>query len=116
MTNPNEAATSDQTFVYKIFLSEQFAQFETDGEFLGSEDDLHDGFIHLSFAHQVAGTIEKHFQTCGDLVVAEFSALDLGPNLRAEVSRGDQMFPHLYGKLSFEHCRRRVDPKVLGRT
>lgn len=94
--------------VYKVFLPDQFERFCTNGHFSGSADDQRDGFVHLSFAHQVAKTIEKHFSNRQDLVVAEFQCSDLGAQLRFEPSRDGQLFPHLYGSLLHLHVRRVV--------
>jgi pimeloyl-ACP methyl ester carboxylesterase/uncharacterized protein (DUF952 family) len=67
----------------------------------GSADDLRDGFIHLSAAHQVEGTLRRHFagrEHPGGLLKL---AVDPGrlPGLRWEVSRDGQRFPHVYGEL-----------------
>lgn len=67
---------------------------------VGSPDDLRDGFLHLSARHQVDGTLRKHFAGRKDLVVL---AVDPGllpaGALRWEPSRDNQRFPHLYGAL-----------------
>ena len=46
---------------YKILTSDQWAQFQADGVFHGAPVDLADGYIHLSAAEQVQGTLDKHF-------------------------------------------------------
>lgn len=92
-----------ETVVYKVLLPEQFERLKTQGMFDGSEDDLRDGFIHLSFAHQLKKTIDKHFAHYSELVIAEFSTTALGGALRLETSRDAQQFPHLYAPL--ESCQ-----------
>ena len=62
----------------------------------GSADDLRDGFVHLSAADQVTGTLEKHFAGRTDLLLAAFDTQELGPALKWEASRGGALFPHLY--------------------
>lgn len=84
-------------FVFKIFLPDQWKVLETSGVFHGSADDLRDGFIHLSCAHQLEGTIAKHFAAQTRLMIATFSGKIEG--LQMEVSRGGAKFPHLYGVL-----------------
>jgi len=69
------------------------------GAYTGSDDDARDGFIHLSSYAQLAGTLHKHFNGRGDLVLIEYDAGDLGPELRWEPSRGGELFPHLYKEL-----------------
>jgi len=101
------------TRVYKVFLPEQFEKFRDEGEFAGSADDQRDGYIHLSFRHQLEGTISKHFGGRADVIVAEFDSLHLGEALRVEVSRGQQLFPHLYGRLRYGDVTRYLGPAEL---
>jgi uncharacterized protein (DUF952 family) len=65
----------------------------------GSADDARDGFIHLSTAAQLPGTLERHFRGREDLVLLAVDAAALGEALRWEPSRGGDLFPHLYGAL-----------------
>ena len=67
---------------------------------MGSPDDSRDGFIHLSAPEQVAGTLGKHFTNQDNLLLIGFEASQLGAALRWEPSRGGELFPHVYGKLS----------------
>lgn len=84
---------------FKILTAQQWAQFEADGIFHGAPVDLADGYIHLSAADQVQGTLDKHFAGQDGLVIAEVDLEMLGDDIRWEVSRGDALFPHLYGSL-----------------
>jgi uncharacterized protein (DUF952 family) len=43
--------------------------------------------------------LEKHFKGKADLVLIAFAEDKLGPDLKWEVSRGGELFPHLYGHL-----------------
>jgi uncharacterized protein (DUF952 family) len=92
--------------LYRILSATDFLAFERDGEFRGSADDVRDGFIHLSAAHQVSGTLAKHYAGRADLVLVAIreEALTGGSNLRLawEVSRGGDRFPHLYGALPLQ--------------
>jgi uncharacterized protein (DUF952 family) len=86
-------------FVYKILTNEQWETLKHEGSFVGSPDDLRDGFIHLSLPSQVVGTLEKHFSGQEGLVLLKLHAGRLGAGLRVEKSRGGQDFPHLYREL-----------------
>lgn len=86
---------------FKVLTSEQWAQFERDGVFLGAPVDLADGFIHMSTAEQLDETLIKHFHGQTDLIVAEIRLADFGDDLEWEVSRGGAQFPHLYAALPF---------------
>ncbi len=85
--------------VYKVMSATELSQMRRDGVFRGSPADIADGYIHLSCASQVAGTLDKHFSGVADLVLAAVDLLQLGDSVRWEPSRGGQLFPHIYGVL-----------------
>lgn len=84
---------------FKILTADQWAQFQAAGMFHGAPVDLADGYIHLSAADQVQGTLDKHFAGQAGLVIAEVDLTILGDMVKWEVSRGDALFPHVYGTL-----------------
>jgi uncharacterized protein (DUF952 family) len=58
------------------------------------------GFIHLSFAHQVDGVAEAFYRDVPDVVVLELDPARLSDEVRVEAAAGtDQRFPHLYGPI-----------------
>lgn len=85
--------------VYKIMTEADFEAAMREGRFHGSADDLRVGFIHLSGAHQVAGTLATHFAGHADLVLLALDAARLGGDLKWEESRGGALFPHLHAPL-----------------
>jgi uncharacterized protein (DUF952 family) len=87
---------------FKIFTADQWAQFVNDGVFKGAPVDLADGYIHLSTADQLQGTLDKHFAGQVGLVIAEVNLAALGDAIKWEVSRGGALFPHVYGVLTME--------------
>jgi uncharacterized protein (DUF952 family) len=84
---------------YKVLTAAQWAQWQRDGQFRGAPVDAADGFIHLSAAAQLAGTLDRHFAGQAGLVVAAVDLRPLGDAVRWERSRGGQLFPHLYAAL-----------------
>jgi uncharacterized protein (DUF952 family) len=85
--------------IYKICEAALWRQAERAGVFRGASIDVHDGFIHFSSASQVRATAAKHFLGVDDLVLIAIEADALGDALKWEVSRGGELFPHLYGEL-----------------
>lgn len=83
---------------YKILSAGEFADLQA-GHFDGAPIDIADGYIHLSTALQVAGTVEKHFAGRTDLIIAAIDLKALGNKIRWEISRDNALFPHLYGRL-----------------
>ena len=87
---------------FKIFTAGQWDQFKADGVFHGAPIDIADGYIHMSTADQCSETLTKHFAGQAGLVIAEIDLSDFGEALKWEVSRGGELFPHLYAVLSID--------------
>ncbi|MEQ8966170.1 MAG: DUF952 domain-containing protein [Azospirillaceae bacterium] len=85
--------------VYRILTEVEYASLEAEGRFEGAELDRRHGFVHLSEADQVAGTLAAHFAGREGLVLVEIDAAALGDALVREPSRGGALFPHLYAAL-----------------
>ena len=85
--------------IYKIFRADEWAAFQASGETQGAPIDLQDGFIHFSTAQQAAETAAKHFAGASDLMLLACDGDALGDALKWEVSRNDDLFPHLFAVL-----------------
>jgi uncharacterized protein (DUF952 family) len=72
---------------------------EHQGSFAGAPVDLADGYVHLSSADQLQGTLDKHFAGRADLWIAAVDLEALGDAVKWEESRGGALFPHLYAPL-----------------
>lgn len=90
---------------FKIFTADQWATFKRDGVFTGAPVDLADGYIHMSTADQLDETLAKHFAGQENLAIAEVDLTALGDSVRWEISRGNQLFPHIYGVLPMDAVR-----------
>jgi uncharacterized protein (DUF952 family) len=84
---------------YKVLTTAQFTALQC-GPFEGAPVDIEDGYIHLSSATQLTGTVRKHFEGQEGLIVVAIDLSAVSAPVRWEVSRGGQVFPHLYGHLS----------------
>lgn len=98
--------------IYKICTEQAFSEARAHGRLRGSSDDLRDGFIHLSTAEQLIGTLEKHFAGRSGLMLLAIDAGRLGDDLRWEPSRGGELFPHLYAPLEMDRVLS-AEPLVL---
>ncbi len=85
--------------LYKILPRQDWEAAQAKGIYEGSAVDRRDGFIHLSAAHQVRATARKHFAGEIDLLLISVKEEDLARTLKWEVSRGGDLFPHIYGPL-----------------
>ena len=96
-------------WVWKIVDSTVWTALQADGSWSGAAIDHADGFIHLSANDQVAGTLAKHFTSRAGLVLLGIPVAGLSPaDLRWEVSRGGDLFPHLYAPLHARQVERVV--------
>jgi len=88
-----------ELFAFKILTRAQWEELRKQGSFVGAPVDLVDGYIHMSSRTQVAETAAKHFAGQDDLILAMVDLAALGGAVKWEVSRGNALFPHLYGSL-----------------
>jgi uncharacterized protein (DUF952 family) len=99
--------------IFKICPAALWRDAEAKGVFEGAPVDHADGFIHLSTAAQAPETAARHFSGAADLVLVAVDEDALGNELRFEVSRGGDLFPHLYAPLDLSAVRW-VKPLPLG--
>tara|TARA_R110002167_G_scaffold151151_6_gene345032 strand:- start:296 stop:652 length:357 start_codon:yes stop_codon:yes gene_type:complete len=92
-------APEHDSVAYKILTREQRDSLFADGRFSGAPIDLTDGYIHMSTADQVQGTLDKHFDGQDDLHIAAVDLSALGDAVKWEASRGNALFPHIYAAL-----------------
>lgn len=98
---PTDATHEPLMLIYKIFRDAEYRAFLQDGSSAGAPVDLADGYIHLSTAAQLPGTLAKHFAGQDGLHLLALNSATLSP-LRWEPSRGGDLFPHLYRSLRSE--------------
>ena len=67
-----------------------------------------EGFVHLSYAPQLAGTLGAHFQGVDAVTLLELDPARLS-ELVEETSRGGALFPHHYAPLPANAFLRRWD-------
>jgi uncharacterized protein (DUF952 family) len=101
--------------IYKLMPAALWQDFQQTGQFLGSPDDVRDGYIHLSTAAQVRGTFEKYFAEQENVYLLTISVSATDTALRYEPSRANQLFPHLYRALMLSEVQHAVlvDQNVL---
>ena len=59
-----------------------------------------EGFIHLSFAHQVKGVADANYRGMSDLLLLELDPAQLDSRVVVEaVEDAGESFPHLYGEI-----------------
>ncbi len=103
--------------IFKIVRRKEWDEATKAGVFSGSPDDLRDGFIHFSAAHQLRATCDKHFAAEEGLLLVAVEPAALGEALRWDISRGSDKFPHLYAELplSFVQSVIEIGRDAMGR-
>ena len=94
-----------ETNVYKILTQEEWLISKKNG-YITTDLDIKDGFIHLSTAKQLAGTLYYFFENDEDLILIQFKSGDLGNDLVFEEpypkEKRKGLFPHFYSQLNIE--------------
>ncbi len=83
--------------IYKICHIQEWQTACLKSVYAGSKVDLQDGFIHFSTQQQLNATARKHFHGQRNLILIEIDVRNL--DLNWELSRGGELFPHLYNEL-----------------
>ena len=86
--------------IYHVCRREEWRNAESSGLYVGSTQDVADGFIHFSSAAQIVESVARHRAGQDGLVIIEVDSARLGDGLRWEASRRGDLFPHVYGKLA----------------
>ncbi len=91
--------------VYKILTYDEW-QLSKEKGFIKTDLDIKDGFVHLSTATQLTGTLYYYFTDLDSLMLIQFSAEELGKDLIFEepFPEGNRngKFPHYYSKLTMD--------------
>ena len=90
-----------ESFVYRVMLNNEWDEFKKKKKFFGNKLDIQSGFIHLSTKSQIKNTIEKYFKNENSIIILKINVKDIAKNLKWEISRNNQLFPHLYGFINF---------------
>ena len=85
--------------IFKICSKAIWENAVQQGVFAGAGIDLQDGYIHFSTSKQMRETAARHFAGQSNLLLIDVDETTLGDDLKWEVSRGGDLFPHLYNEL-----------------
>ena len=83
--------------VFKVCEEDDWESTKKEELFFGSQADRRDGFIHFSTSEQLEETLEKYFKSKSPLYLLEVKTENV--ELVWEISRNNQLFPHLYRPL-----------------
>jgi uncharacterized protein (DUF952 family) len=100
------------TVIYHACQASAWQAAVAAGVYEGSETDKQDGFIHFSDGKQIRDSVARYHAGKSDLVLLTVETAQLGPDLKWEASRNNNLYPHLYNNLSVQQVTS-VDPLPL---
>lgn len=100
--------------VYKILTTSEWTEAKALGE-IETALDRNDGFVHLSTAQQLAGTLAFYFKDFDSLILLQINTQDFKDKIIFEEAApaGERAgkFPHLYGILKVEKIKNKWEIK-----
>ena len=103
--NDQNSKANMEDKVYKILTHDEWKVSKEKG-FILTDLDTKDGFIHLSTAKQLAGTLFYYFEDYENLILVQFNSNELGKELVFEdpIPKGNRngKFPHFYSELDVD--------------
>lgn len=88
-------------FIYHIVLPEVWEKFK-DENFYEVESLQSEGFIHCSFAEQLAGVLQRYYKGAAKVLILTIETEKLMSELVNEPSTGGEIYPHVYGGINRE--------------
>ena len=85
--------------IYHIVLPEVWEEFK-DKNFYKAESLDTEGFIHCSFAEQLAEVLERYYKGIERVLILEIETDKLTSKLVNEPSTNDEIYPHVYGEIN----------------
>ena len=85
--------------IYHIVTPEVWEHFKSKN-FYEAESLQTEGFIHCSFADQLAGVLQRYYSGAEKVFVLEIEPEKLTSELVNEPSTNDEIYPHIYGKIN----------------
>ncbi len=88
--------------LFHITTRADYADAQAQGQYLPPPFAV-DGFVHCSFAHQVAPVANRFYREGEDLIVLKIDPARLQANVVCEnLEGGAELFPHVYGPITLD--------------
>jgi choline monooxygenase len=98
LTSADTPGTGTMTLIYHLVAPADWRKGPADDYRAASLDT--EGFIHCSYAAQVAGSANRFYASAGELLVLTIDPARLGAPLKVEPAGTGELFPHIYGPLN----------------
>ena len=85
--------------IYHIVLPEVWETFK-DKDFYYAASLQTEGFIHCSFAEQIAPVLGRYYQNAEKVLILHLDTDKLTAKLVEEPSTNNEIYPHIYGQIN----------------
>ncbi|MCF6292534.1 MAG: DUF952 domain-containing protein [Robiginitomaculum sp.] len=85
--------------VYRLCSLSEWEMSQFTGVLPINDDDIRDGFFHLSFEDQTKKIATKYYSQVSDLYILTILIDDISDILRVEANKDGELFPHAYGPM-----------------
>ena len=85
--------------IYHIVLPEVWETFKNQN-FYYAESLQTEGFIHCSFAEQIAPVLDRYYKTAEKVLILHLDTDKLTSKLVEEPSTNNEIYPHIYGQIN----------------
>lgn len=89
-------------FIYKICKTSEWLDAKKNKNFIGTDKDKSDGYIHFSSIDQIKSTLAKYYPNEKKLILLKVKTIDLESLIWEQASDGN-FFPHLYSTLDISN-------------
>jgi uncharacterized protein (DUF952 family) len=86
-------------YIYHIVLPDSWAK-QGNADTYQHESLETEGFIHLSYAHQIEGVLQRYYIGVEKILILKINPNLLTVQLLVEASTAGALYPHLYGVLN----------------
>jgi uncharacterized protein (DUF952 family) len=86
-------------YIYHIVLPESWAK-QLNADTYRHESLATEGFIHLSYAHQVEGVLRRYYIGVEKVLILTLNPVLLTAQLVVEAAKTGELYPHIYGVLN----------------
>lgn len=85
--------------IYHIVLPEIWEKFN-DSNSYEAESLSTEGFIHCSFAEQIAPVLGRYYADAKRVLILQIDSEKLSSELICEPSTNNEIYPHIYGRIN----------------
>lgn len=104
-TRSKQMETTNQNIIYKILLKPEWEKFQQTKEFIGTELDIKDGYIHMSSTKEQMERVKNKYYKDVKVYLLKIDSDKLSQSNKFKyepISNGD-LYPHYYDKLLISH-------------